>query len=121
MSLAPLPFRALSHGILSSSPLRKLNSAVLKPRFVNLLCAILCCPQDLELHHFMVTAVKADLELHIPVQYLLVGENGVQHNTSPHRLLSQLEKEVVIVNIFQEHSGLLMFQLTCPLNRYQDG
>ncbi|KAK4828058.1 hypothetical protein QYF61_023118 [Mycteria americana] len=31
------------------------------------------CPKDLELHHFMVTAAKAALELHIPHQPLLVG------------------------------------------------
>ncbi|GAB0209364.1 cAMP-dependent protein kinase inhibitor alpha [Grus japonensis] len=35
-----------------------------------------CCPEDLELHHFMVTAAKATLELHIPYQPLLVVNEG---------------------------------------------
>ncbi|KAK4823607.1 hypothetical protein QYF61_004210 [Mycteria americana] len=66
-----------------------------------------CCPKDLELHHFMVTAAKAALELHIPHQPLLVGENKVQHSASPRLLLYHLEKEVII-NTFQEPPGLLM-------------
>ncbi|KAK4832092.1 hypothetical protein QYF61_020707 [Mycteria americana] len=65
------------------------------------------CPKDLELHHFMVTAAKAALELHIAHQPLLVGENKVQHSTSPHWLLYHLEKEVII-NTFQAPPGLLM-------------
>ena len=55
----------------------------------------------------MVTAAKAALELHTPHQPLLVGENEVQHSTSPHWLLYHLEKEVII-NAFQETPGLLM-------------
>ncbi|KAK4824261.1 hypothetical protein QYF61_012527 [Mycteria americana] len=64
------------------------------------------CPKDLELHCFMVTVAKAALELHIPHQPLLVGQNKVQHSTSPHWLLCHLEKEVI--NTFQELPGLLM-------------
>ncbi|GAB0192653.1 hypothetical protein GRJ2_001730600 [Grus japonensis] len=65
------------------------------------------CPEDLELHHFMVTAAKAALELHIPYQPLLVGENKVQNGTSPCWVLYHLEKEVII-DAFQEPPGLLM-------------
>ncbi|KAK4824840.1 hypothetical protein QYF61_020213 [Mycteria americana] len=57
------------------------------------------CPKDLELHHFMVPAAKAALELHIPHQPLLVGENKVQHSASPRWLRCHLEKEVII-NVF---------------------
>ncbi|PKU42448.1 hypothetical protein llap_7248 [Limosa lapponica baueri] len=64
-------------------------------------------PKDLELHHFVVTAAKAALELHIPHQPLLVGENKVQHNTPPHWLLCHVEKEVTI-HAFWESPGLLM-------------
>lgn len=39
------------------------------------------CPKDLELHHFMVTAAQAALELHIPHEPLLDGENKDQHST----------------------------------------
>jgi len=35
-----------------------------------------CCPEELELHHFMVTAAEASLEFHIPHQPLLVGANN---------------------------------------------
>ena len=65
------------------------------------------CPKDLELHYFMVTAVKAALELHIPQQQLHVGENKVQHSTSAHWLFYHLEKEVII-NTVQKPPGLLM-------------
>lgn len=34
-------------------------------------------PKDGELHHFMVMAAKTALELHIPCQSLLVGENKI--------------------------------------------
>ncbi|KAK4832223.1 hypothetical protein QYF61_021070 [Mycteria americana] len=72
------------------------------------------CPKDLELHHFMVTAAKAALELHIPSEPLLVGENKVQHSTSPRWLLYHLEKEVII-NAFQEPPGLLIpCCVVCP-------
>ncbi|KAF4798543.1 hypothetical protein TURU_063040 [Turdus rufiventris] len=64
-------------------------------------------PKDLELHHFMVTIVQGVLELHIPYQPLLVGENKVQYSTSPCWLLFYLEKEVVI-STFQEPPRLLM-------------
>ncbi|XP_072710958.1 uncharacterized protein [Ciconia boyciana] len=71
------------------------------------------CPKDLELHHFMVTAAKAVPELHIPHQPLLVGENKVQHSTSPCWLLYHLEKEVII-NTFQEPPRLLMPSCVVP-------
>ncbi|KAK4813670.1 hypothetical protein QYF61_017637, partial [Mycteria americana] len=71
------------------------------------------CPKDLELHHFMVTAAKAALGLHIPHQPLLVGENKVQHSTSPHWLPCHLEKEVII-NTFQEPPRLLMSCCVAP-------
>ncbi|KAK4805791.1 hypothetical protein QYF61_000397, partial [Mycteria americana] len=65
------------------------------------------CPKDLKFHYFMVTAAKAVLELHIPHQPLLVGENKVQHSTSHRWLhLCHLEKEVII-NAFQEPPRLL--------------
>ncbi|KAK4828307.1 LOW QUALITY PROTEIN: hypothetical protein QYF61_025319 [Mycteria americana] len=70
------------------------------------------CPKDLELHHFMVTASKAALELHIPHQPLIFGENKVQHSTSPHWLLYHLEKKVIIY-AFQEPPGCL-----CPAVLY---
>ncbi|PKU40619.1 obscurihypothetical protein [Limosa lapponica baueri] len=60
----------------------------------------------LELHHLMVAAAKAALELHILYEPLFVGENEVQHGTSPHWLLCHLEKEVI--DAFQEPPGLLM-------------
>jgi len=40
-------------------------------------------------------------------QHLLVGENKVQHSTSPHGLLYHLEKEV-ITNAVQNPPGSLM-------------
>ncbi|KAK4826701.1 hypothetical protein QYF61_010916 [Mycteria americana] len=64
-------------------------------------------PKDLKLHHFMVIAAKAALELHIPHQPLLVGENKVQHSTSPRWFLYHLEKEGII-STFQEPHRLLM-------------
>ncbi|KAK4821804.1 hypothetical protein QYF61_003833 [Mycteria americana] len=71
------------------------------------------CPKDLVLHHFMVTAAKAALELHIPHRRLLVGENKVQHSTSPCWLLSPWEKEVII-SAFEEPPGLLMACCVVP-------
>ncbi|GAB0210107.1 hypothetical protein GRJ2_003476500 [Grus japonensis] len=65
------------------------------------------CPEDPELHHFVVTAAKAALELDIPYQALLIGENKVQHGTSPRGLLYHLE-EKVIINTFQEPPALLV-------------
>lgn len=44
------------------------------------------CPEDIKHHHFMVTVDRASLELHIPHQFLLAGENNVQHSISPHQL-----------------------------------
>ncbi|KAK4817448.1 hypothetical protein QYF61_015603 [Mycteria americana] len=71
------------------------------------------CPKDLELHHFMVTAAKATLELHIPHQLLLVGEKKVQHSTSSCWLLYHLKKEIII-NTFQEPPRLLMSCCVVP-------
>ncbi|GAB0210109.1 highly reducing polyketide synthase PKS6 [Grus japonensis] len=71
------------------------------------------CPEDPELHHFMVTAAKAALELDIPYQALLIGENKVQHGTSPRGLLYHLEEKFVI-NTFQEPPGLLALCCVLP-------
>lgn len=79
------------------------ESVLLNPRAVSLLCSRYAA---LRIHHFVITTAKAALELCIPHQPFLVGENMVQHNTSC-LLLSHLEKGV-IVNAFQEPSGLLM-------------
>jgi len=70
-------------------------------------------PKDLELHHFMVTAAKAALKLHISHQPLLVSENKVQSSTSPCGPLYHLEKEVII-NAFQQPPGLLMPSCIVP-------
>jgi len=53
----------------------------------------------------LTTAAKAALDFHIPHQPLLVGENTVQHHTSPRGLLYHLE-EGVVINAFQEPPGL---------------
>ncbi|KAK4812888.1 LOW QUALITY PROTEIN: hypothetical protein QYF61_024244 [Mycteria americana] len=71
------------------------------------------CRKDLELHHFMVTAAKAALELHILHQPLLGGEDKVQHSTSPHWLLCLLEKEVII-NTFPEPPRLPVSSCVVP-------
>ena len=63
------------------------------------------CPKDLEFHHFMVSAAKSALELHISHQTLLVDENKVQHRTSLYGLLCHLEKEVII-NVVEEPPGI---------------
>lgn len=63
-------------------------------------------PKDLELHCFVVTAAQASLELHVPHHPLLVGENKIQHSTSPCWLICHLEKEVS--SAFQEPAGLSM-------------
>lgn len=52
--------------------------------------------------------------LHSVQQLLLFGENKVQNSASPHWLLYQLEKEVII-NTFQE-PGLLMLCCVVPPN-----
>jgi len=56
-------------------------------------------PKDLDLHHCMVTAAKAAVELHIPHQTLLVREKEVQHSISPCGLLYHLEKAVITRNL----------------------
>ena len=73
---------------------------------VNLLCALLASLRILN-STLMVTATKAALDLHSSHESLLVGENEIQHSSSPHWLLSHLEKEVII-NAFQEPPGLPM-------------
>ena len=113
LSWAPLPSRALSHGTLPSRSLKRPKSALLKSRVVSLLCALLAALRILELYHFWVTAAKAALELHIPHQPLLVGENKVQHRTSRRGLLYHLEEEVVL-NAFQEPPGLPVCYCVVP-------
>jgi len=89
--------------------LKRPKSALLKSRIVSLLCTLLTAlsSKDLELHHFMVTAAKAALDLHVSHQSLLVDENKVQHSTSLCWISYHLEKEAII-NAFQEPPGLLM-------------
>ncbi|KAJ7399009.1 hypothetical protein BTVI_119316 [Pitangus sulphuratus] len=72
-----------------------------------------CCPKDLKLYHSMFTAAQAALDLHIPHQPLLAGENKVQHSIPCHWLLYHLEKEVVI-NAFQEPLGLIVLCCLVP-------
>jgi len=77
------------------------------------------CPKDPELHHFMVTAAKAALELHIPHQPLLVGENKVQHSPSTtwRRKLSSTQSRNLLdclcptVLSHQQVSGWLKFRM----------
>lgn len=69
---------------------------------------------DLESYHFMITAAKAVLELHIPHQPFFVGEIKVQHSTTPYWLFYHLEEEVIL-NAFQELSGLLLLCSVVPL------
>lgn len=52
-------------------------------------------PEDLKLHHPVITAAKAALE-HISLQLLPAGEQKVQHGTVPCWLLNHLYKEVAI-------------------------
>lgn len=54
-----------------------------------------CCTKVLKLHHSMATAAKAVPELHLLHQPFLLAGNKVQHNTSPHCLLYDLEQEVL--------------------------
>lgn len=67
---------ALSYGILLS---RSLKRRIFSPEVQ--VCELAGCPthspKDGELHHFMVMAAKTALELHIPCQSLLVGENKI--------------------------------------------
>jgi len=44
----------------------------------------------------MVTAATAALDLHIPHQSPLGGENEVQHSTPPRWLLCHLDEKVII-------------------------
>lgn len=66
-----------------------------------------CCPKDLELHNFMITEAKAALEIYVSDHSPCIGENTVQHSSSPHLVLCLLENEV-IMNVFQDLSELLM-------------
>lgn len=50
--------------------------------------------------------VTAAIPLLLPLQPLLVGENKVQHSTSPCWLLCHLEKEFIL-SAFQETPGFL--------------
>jgi len=103
---APLPSRALCHGTLPSRSLKKARVSSPEVQGTEFAVHSPCCPKYLQLHHFMVTADKVALQLHIPHQSLLVGENKLQHNTSPCWLLGHLEKDVII-NAFQKVPGLL--------------
>ncbi|PKU39025.1 obscurihypothetical protein [Limosa lapponica baueri] len=62
---------------------------------------------DLELHQLTVTTAKAALELHVPHQPLLIGQDKIRNGTSPCLFLYHLKKEVII-NVLQEPAGLLM-------------
>lgn len=55
----------------------------------------------------MVTAAKAAFEFHSPNKSFPVCENEVQQSTSSHRLLCQLDQEV-ITDALQEPPELLM-------------
>lgn len=77
------------------------------------------CLKYLQLHHLMVTAAQSALEPHTPHQPLLVGENKVQHSTSPCWFLYHLEKEVV-TNTLQELPGLPVL-CCCPSNKHHSG
>lgn len=66
-----------------------------------------CCPKDLNLHCFMVTAAQPAFGLHIPHQ-LLVAEKIIQPSTFPLRLFYQLKRAVVISELPGIHA------LYCP-------
>ena len=104
LSWAPLPSRALSHGTLPSRSLKRPKSALPNSRVVSLLCTLL---PALRILNSTVSRSLQSLELHVPHQPLLAGENKLQHSTSPHGLVYHLEKEV-ITKAFQEPPGLLM-------------
>lgn len=48
-------------------------------------------PKDLDLHHFVVTAAKAALELHVTHRPLFAGEDKVQHSTFSQGFLYHLK------------------------------
>ena len=106
ISWAPLPSRALSHGILPSRSLRSPKSALLKTRVASLLRTLLAALGILN-------SILWSLQPRMPLTFtfstirFLVGENKVQHRTSPCGLLCHLEGEVVI-KAFQEPTGLLV-------------
>lgn len=70
-------------------------------------------PKDGELHHLMPTVAKIALELHIPCQSLLVGENEVQWSTSLKKLLYNLENKV-FTSAVQETPRLFMHCFDVP-------
>lgn len=65
-------------------------------RVVILLCALLAGVRIWNSIISLITSIEAALELHIPHQLLLVGENKVHHSASPHWFLYHVEKEVAI-------------------------
>ena len=93
LSWAPIPSRALSHGILPSRSLRRPKSALLKARVASLLHTLLAALRILN-STFHGTAARAVLDFHIPHQPLLVGENKVHYRTSPCGLLYHLEEDI---------------------------
>lgn len=107
LSWAPPPSKALSQGTLPVTSLKRAKSAFLKSGVASLLRILLIALRILELHHFMVTAANAALQILIPHQILLGVENRVQQSTSPRWLLYHLEKKAII-NTFQEPPRMLM-------------
>lgn len=98
-----LPSRALSYSTQPSRILKSPKAALLKTEVLSLLRSSLL---TLVLHHFMVTAAKTDVDLQIHNEHLL-GENKIQHGTSPHWLLYSLSTEFNI-NTYEESLGLLI-------------
>ena len=113
LSWVPLPSRTLSHGILTSRSLKRPNSALLKSRVVRLLCTLLTALRILNSTISWSLQPKAAFERHVPHHALVVGENKVQHSTSPPWLLCHLEKDITI-NALQEPAGLLMPAVLSP-------
>lgn len=97
----PPPFRSLSHQALLS--LWRPKSVLLKSRAV----WPPHCPEELRLHHLIVTVSKAALDYHVLHKLHPVGEHKVQHDTSSCWLLSHLCQEVAI-DPFEDPPGLLV-------------
>ncbi|KAK4819332.1 hypothetical protein QYF61_001165 [Mycteria americana] len=98
---------ALSHGTLPSRSLKRPKSALLKSKVASLLCTLLGALRILTSIISWSLQPRLPLSFTFPTSPSLVGENKVQHSTSPPWLLYHLEKEVII-NTFQEPPGLLM-------------
>lgn len=102
--------RALSHGIISNSSLKRPKSALLKG--VELAVCPPCSHKDLEPHCFMVTAAQAALELHMPHQPCL-GESSAAQLLSSLALLSLGEGSYHQRSLY---SLLLLFSLLSQLS-----